>query len=69
MQTHEDLVESVAALAVEVKRLQEMVQTLSESHDLNRREIQAATKRAVDLTLELDRKTVAVDDLLKRRGQ
>lgn len=69
MQTHEDLVASVAALAVEVKRLQEMVQTLSESHDLNRREIQAATKRAVDLTLELDRKTVAVDDLLKRRGQ
>lgn len=67
--THEELVAQVAALGIEVWRLKDIVQSLSESHDQNRRELNAATNRAVDLTISLDQKVAVVDELLKRREQ
>lgn len=44
----------VSALRVEVARGKDMIQQLSESHDLNRRELQAATKRATELATDLE---------------
>ena len=52
--TIDELAGEVAALRIEVQRGKEMLQTLSESHDQNRRELQVATKTAADLSIVLD---------------
>ena len=56
--TLEELAAIVAAQAIEIQRLADMVQTLSESHDLNRRELQAATKTARDFTNEMEQHVI-----------
>ncbi|MFN2581806.1 MAG: hypothetical protein ABR498_03585 [Candidatus Dormibacteria bacterium] len=67
---------AIANQAIEITRLGDMVQTLSESHDLNRRELQAATKAARDFTNEMDehvtqaralRQELAAENALSRK--
>ena len=54
------------ALAIETQRVKDMNQTLSESHDQNRRELQCATTRATTLTVDLDQKLARADDALAK---
>lgn len=53
----------VTALVVEVTRGKDMIQELSQSHDQNRRELQVATARARELTLQLDQSLAQAKDL------
>lgn len=62
--TLESLAEQVASLAVDVQRVKDMIQTLSESHDQNRRELQFATTRATDLVVDLNNQVGTAHDLL-----
>jgi len=62
---------AVAAFAIEIQRGKDMIQTLSESHDQNRRELQFAATRATDLATRADATLAQAEDLhgrLRDRG-
>jgi uncharacterized protein YoxC len=56
-------------LAIEVTRVQGMVQELSESHDRNRRELNHATARTNELAATLVQKTAVAVELARTSAE